>query len=59
MSRHVRIDRTDLGPRLYVRGHRLHHGLTGMIMTVFGFVLMVHDWHDARVWLSDAIRPTP
>lgn len=35
-----------LPPRVYVLNHRIHHGFLGL-------VLMLHDRHDWRVWLSD------
>ena len=36
-------------PRVTVFGHRVHHGLIGL-------VLLLHDRHDARVWLRDLIK---
>lgn len=57
MGRLVRIDTAPgRGARLYVCGHRCHHGLTGATLTLIGAVLMVHDWHDHNRWLGDLIR---
>lgn len=63
MTRPVRVVRHPSGPRLYVASLRVHHGLTGCVLTalgaarkqralvVAGWVLMAHDAHDARVWV--------
>jgi hypothetical protein len=41
-----RIERTrDNGPRLYLVGVRVHHGLTGCFMAAVGLALV---WHDRR-----------
>ena len=37
------------GPRLYIGGHRVHHGLVGL-------VLCLSDIRDARRWVSDLLR---
>lgn len=42
----VRVLRPSTGPRLYVLGARLHHGLTGAALCALGAVLMVHDRRD-------------
>jgi hypothetical protein len=57
----VRIDRYPTGPRLYVGGLRIHHGLSGELLTVdalrrrgrvalfeaaVGLLLCATDWHD-------------
>lgn len=50
------------GPRLYVMGLRVHHGVSGALvasvgavrldprLTLAGLGMMVHDAHDYRVW---------
>jgi hypothetical protein len=65
----VRIIRHDAGPRVYVSGLRVHHGLTGAVMLTCGLLaranartllcgmavsLMVHDAHDFPWSLRDA-----
>lgn len=37
--------------RVYVGGWRLHHGLTGAILTAVGVLLMAHDAKDFRAWV--------
>lgn len=39
--------------RLYVRGRRVHHGLTGVVMLVVGAVLLAHDRRDWPFALDD------
>jgi hypothetical protein len=41
------------GRRLYLGGHRIHHGLTGILFTCLGVILAVHDRHDWKVWIRD------
>lgn len=41
----LKIDRNQW--RVYVAGHRLHHGLTGCFIVGFGLALI---WHDRRDW---------
>ena len=36
--------------RLWIRGQRMHHGLTGVFLAALGGVLMAHDWKDRRAW---------
>lgn len=43
--------------RLYVCGRHLHHGLTGVLMTVVGIALAIHDardfpWPLTQDWLD-------
>lgn len=42
-----RVERStrDYGPRLYLGGVRVHHGLTGCLVAAVGLVLV---WHDRR-----------
>jgi hypothetical protein len=37
------------GRRVYINGHRIHHGLAGTILIILGTLLVAHDWHD-RPW---------
>lgn len=32
--------------RCYVLGHRLHHGMTGLILAAIGVALAIHDRRD-------------
>lgn len=34
--------------RVYVFGHRIHHGLVGLI-------LLLHDRNDWKVWVKDLV----
>ena len=36
-------------PRCWIFGRRIHHGLIGLL-------LIVHDRHDARVWIRDFVK---
>lgn len=36
----------DKGWRCYVAGHRLHHGMTGLILVGAGIALCLHDRRD-------------
>lgn len=38
--------------RLYLHGHRLHHGMVGSILAAIGAILMLHDRRDAP-WTQD------
>ncbi len=42
--------------KLYVLGHRLHHGTTGCVLTAIGVALAVHDRADVRKWFPDFIK---
>lgn len=55
----VRIDRHPHGPRVYVRGRRLHHGLSGVALTAVGLVLITHDRHDFPWHLHDRPERRP
>ena len=51
----------DLGNRqVFVKGHRLHHGLVGAVAILDGAVLAVQDRKDFTRWIPDARikRPT-
>ena len=41
------------GPRVYIRGRRIHHGLTGAVLATLGLALMLHDRHDWPWPLAD------
>jgi hypothetical protein len=53
----VRVERHELGPRCYLAGARIHHGLTGLLLLTAG-VATRHPalvaagalavWHDRR-----------
>jgi hypothetical protein len=36
--------------RVWIAGQRVHHGATGVLLALFGTVLMAHDWKDRPVW---------
>jgi len=36
--------------RVWICGQRLHHGLTGALLTAAGIALMVHDRRDRAIW---------
>jgi hypothetical protein len=36
--------------RVWICGQRLHHGLTGAVLTAAGIALMVHDRRDRSIW---------
>jgi hypothetical protein len=38
--------------RVWICGRRLHHGLTGALLTAAGFALMAHDWRDRSIWFK-------
>lgn len=38
--------------RLWVGRARVHHGFIGVICTLTGVALMIHDWRDHREWLT-------
>lgn len=38
-----------VGPRVYLGGQRLHHGLVGCMLLAVGAALVAHDWRD-RPW---------
>lgn len=46
-----------LGPgsvRVYVRGRRVHHGLTGIVLAGIGAALVFHDRKDFPFPLTDS-----
>jgi hypothetical protein len=44
------------GRRVYIVGHRIHHGFTGCVLTALGICLAVHDRKDYRRWLKDLVK---
>jgi len=40
------------GRRVWIGGQRVHHGVTGLLFTAAGIVLMAHDWKDRPVWFQ-------
>lgn len=38
--------------RLWLAGHRVHHGLTGVLLLATGAALMLHDWKDRSLWFQ-------
>jgi hypothetical protein len=42
--------------RVWLRGQRLHHGLTGAFLAATGIALMAHDWHDRSFWFQRGIQ---
>jgi hypothetical protein len=53
MSSPVRYD--AMQRRLWISGQRCHHGATGAFLAAVGFVLMLHDWRDRRIWFRRGI----
>lgn len=52
MRRPLVIEKTFLGPRVYVLGLRIHHGLAGAVAFYFGIRAMWSDRADFP-WLRD------
>ena len=42
--------------RIWVRGQRLHHGLTGALLAGAGLALMAHDWRDRSLWFARGMQ---
>jgi hypothetical protein len=38
-----------MGPRVYIFGARIHHGLFGCLLVGAGALMVIHDWKD-RPW---------
>lgn len=67
----LQIHRYPGGPRVYVGRHRVHHGTVGCALAIvgawthsrtvlaIGVALVVHDSHDWRAWMPDALRREP
>jgi hypothetical protein len=36
--------------RIWICGQRMHHGLTGALLTAAGLALMAHDRRDRAFW---------
>ena len=47
-ARFVRYDAEHR--RVWICGQRLHHGLTGALLTAAGIALMAHDRRDRSIW---------
>ena len=57
--------------RLWICGQRCHHGATGAVMAAVGTLagapallaigaaLMLHDWHDRRMWFQPGWQNQP
>lgn len=48
----LRITQHPTGPRLWICGHRVHHGLTGVLLVLAGVALAAHDRHDRASWFA-------
>ena len=48
----IRITHPATGPRVYVFGARIHHGLTGCLLAAIGAALAWADRHDFP-WVKD------
>jgi len=44
-----RVTRTAHGPKVYLAGLRVHHGLAGLALAAAGVALVIDDWAD-RWW---------
>lgn len=55
----VTTHKTYSGKRVYVIGHRVHHGFTGCLLVAFGSFLLVHDRKDFKRWFKDLIKEQP
>ncbi len=38
--------------RLWIGGQRVHHGATGVALTLLGAALVAHDWKDRPIWFQ-------
>jgi hypothetical protein len=45
--------------RVWICGQRVHHGLTGLALAVFGAALVVHDWKDRPRWFERGSQAQP
>jgi hypothetical protein len=58
----LRVTMHMSGPRVWICGRRVHHFWTGVALLPFkrtrglGVVLIVSDWSDRAVWVSDLVR---
>lgn len=39
--------------KLWIAGHRTHHGLTGCVGCVISLALIIHDIKDRKKWVPD------
>lgn len=51
----VRVERHELGPRVFLLGRRMHHGELGVLLGFAAAGLVVHDWPDRSRWFR--VRP--
>lgn len=42
--------------RVYVVGHRVHHGLAGIALVCLGLWMLADDLPDAKRWVPDLLR---
>lgn len=65
----IRMLRHEEGVRVYVLGQRLHHGVTGIVLTLIflrrrstlalvGAALVAHDRRDWAIWFRRETIPT-
>ena len=45
--------------RLWIKGQRCHHGATGTLLAAAGALLMLHDWHDRKLWFARGWQNQP
>ncbi len=65
----LRLDRNPHGPRLYLCGLRVHHGLSGLVLAAIGACVhsralvavgtlaLADDWRDFPFPLRDPVTP--
>jgi hypothetical protein len=42
----LKVEPHNSGPRLYLFGNRIHHGTVGILFTIIGAGLLIHDRAD-------------
>ena len=52
----VQTSRNWKGRRIYLVGHRVHHGATGCSLIALGMILAYHDRRDWRRWIADLVK---
>jgi hypothetical protein len=45
--------------RLWICGQRVHHGSAGVMLTLFGTLLMAHDRRDLPLWFERGRQNQP